>query len=306
MNWIRQNKLATFLIIIVLVLVLRNYLSGLFGVRLSSLPKQSAQIERMDVVSPSTKLGASMVPAAGGGIYPRQEYAPTERTDRLVVEESSMSLVTMKVQEVADKVVNYAKQAGGFMVSTSLTGVEEVPFATVVVRVPEEKFKETLDYCRKLAIRVVSENILGTDVTAEYVDIEARLATLQKTKSKFESIMEQATQIQDILQVQRELVSLQDQIDALKGRQKYLEQTAKLSKITVYLSADELALPYAPAKPFRPEAIFKQAVRSLVGTLRGLAKAGIWIGVYSVVWLPVVVIILLVRKWRKRKPALIK
>jgi hypothetical protein len=101
-------------------------------------------------------------------------------------------------------------------------------------------------------------------------------------------------------------VSLQDQIDVLKGRQKYLEQTAKLSKITVYLSSDEFALPYVPAKPFRPETIFKQAVRSLVLTLRDLAKAGIWIGVYSIVWLPVLVIILLVRKWRKRKPAGIK
>jgi hypothetical protein len=66
-----------------------------------------------------------------------------------------------------------------------------------------------------------------------------------------------------------------------------LEKTAKLAKITLYLSTDEYVLPYAPTTPFRPEVIFKQAVRSLVGTLRGLVRLGIWLGVYSVIIVPV-------------------
>ncbi|KPJ70501.1 hypothetical protein AMJ51_01675 [Microgenomates bacterium DG_75] len=120
-----------------------------------------------------------------------------------------------------------------------MTSPEEAPFATVIVRVPADNFRATLDFFRSLAVKVTSERILGTDVTDEYVDIEARLATLEKTKVKFEEIMEKATEVQDILNVQREIIRLQDQIDALKGRQKYLEQTAKLAKITAYLSTDE-------------------------------------------------------------------
>jgi len=232
---------------------------------------------------------------------PRQEFAPTEQEERLVVEESSMSLVVKNVREVSDKVVDYAKQVGGFMVSSSLTKPEEVPFATVVVRVPAEKFRETLEHYRLLAVKVSSENLLGTDVTAEYVDIQARLATLEKTKLKFEEIMDKATKIQDILQVQREIIRLQDQIDALKGRQSYLEKTAALAKITVYLSTDELALPYAPSPAFRPGVIFKLAVRSLVSTLRSLATLFIWVGVYALVWVPVAVVVFLIYRLRKKR-----
>lgn len=295
MEWIKRNKLTSILILVIAFFLFKQYLP-IFSI----IPYASKEMA-LPTVGGSLDFGGVPATSQRGIIPPQSEYPPTEAEDRLVVEESSMSLVVSGVREAADKVVDYAKQAGGFMVSRSLTRPEEAPFATVVVRVPADKFRETLDYCRNLAVKVSSENILGTDVTAEYVDIEARLATLEKTKAKFESILDQATQVEDILKVQRELVNLQVQIDNLKGRQQYLAQTAKLAKITAYLSTDELALPYAPAKPFRPSVIFKLAVRSLVKALRGILTALIWVGVYGVVWLPVMVIIFLIRKWRRGK-----
>jgi len=101
------------------------------------------------------------------------------------------------------------------------------------------------------------------------------------------------------LTVQRELISLQNQIDSLKGQQKYLEQTAQLAKVTIYLSSDEMALPYAPSATFRPDVIFKLAVRSLVGALRGVATLAIWIIVFGVIWVPVLVIIIFIKRLRK-------
>jgi len=295
-SWIKQNKVITLLIIIFLLFLAKDYL---FGSTLFQLRAPQEDLMYKEVGEYAT----SALPKAGGGIIPGREAAPVESEDRLVVEESSMSLVVKSVREVSDKIIDHSKSVGGYMVSSSMTNPEEAPFATVIVRVPADNFRAVLDHFRSLAVKVTSERILGTDVTDEYVDLEARLATLEKTKAKFEEIMEKATVVQDILEVQRQLVYIQDQIDNLKGRQQYLEQTAKLAKITVYLSTDEYALPYAPSETFRPAVIFKLAVRSLVGALRGLAKALIWIGVYAVIWVPAGIIIYFGRKWwKKRNP----
>jgi hypothetical protein len=293
-DWIRKNKLATILVIILLYFLFRDYFP-VFS--LKSATREEA------VVAPAVgeSISVGKLGTADFGISPLREAPPVAQEERLVIEESSLSLVVADVRGVADKIVDKANEVGGFMVSTSLTRPEEAPFATVVVRVPADKFRETIDYFRDLAIKVSSENILGTDVTAEYVDLEARLETLGKTKAKFEEILAKATAIQDILQVEQQLVNLQDQIDSLKGRQKYLEQTAKLAKITAYLSTDEYALPYVPAKPFRPGVIFKLAVRSLVNNLRSLATAVIWVGVYAVIWLPVLLVLIFVSKWWQKK-----
>lgn len=299
-DWIKQNKLVTLIIVILLYFVVKDYFLGYFY---SFAPLQRTYQAPMDEFGAIEDI--EYAPGFGEEIgippIPGREYAPTETEERLMVEESTMSLVVTNVGETSDKVIDHAKSVGGYMVSTSLTNPEEAPFATVVVRIPAEKFRAALDYFRSLGVKVTSERILGTDVTDEYVDIEARLVTLEKTKAKFEEILEIATEVQDILNVQRQLIYVQDQIDNLKGRQKYLEQTAKLSRITVYLSTDEYALPYAPAETFRPRLIFKLAVRSLVRALRSIVRLLIWIGVYAVVWIPVGLIVFFVWKWKKKK-----
>lgn len=137
-------------------------------------------------------------------------------------------------------------------------------------------------------------------MTDQYMDIEARLKTLEKTKTKFEEIMDKATKVPDILQVQREIISLQSQIDSLKGQQEYLKNSAKSAKLTIHLSTDEWSLPYAPEdSSFRPNVIFKQAIRSLVQTIRGLVAKLIWVGVYSIIWVPIVIVIGII--WKKKK-----
>ncbi|OGY27005.1 MAG: hypothetical protein A2Z42_02410 [Candidatus Woykebacteria bacterium RBG_19FT_COMBO_43_10] len=160
-----------------------------------------------------------------------------------------------------------------------------------------------LDYFRSQAIKVTSENLVGTDVTEEFTDIQALLVTYEKTKTKFEAILDRATKIQDILTIQERLISIQSQIDSLKGQEKALKQNADLSKTTLFLSTDELALPYTPDKTFRPEVVFKKAARSLLNTLRLGGEALIWVGVYAVIWVPALGGFFLYRRWRKKKQA---
>lgn len=111
--------------------------------------------------------------------------------------------------------------------------------------------------------------------------------------------MEQATQVSDITNITQQILNYQNQIDSLKGQQEALEKNAQLAKLTIYLSTDEIALPYAPSETFRPKVIFKLAVRSLISSLRKLATIAIWLFVYSVIWVPALAIYILVRRWLK-------
>jgi len=289
-GWIKRNKLSFLLLLVVVYLVVKQS----SGVRPLSQPA-ILSIGGAGEESVALKSAPSV-----SSLLPSRNYTPTTETDRLVVQESNLSLVVKNVRESSDKATDWAKSVGGYMVSSSLSQPEEAPYAYVVLRIPAKDLKPAIEYFRSLAIKVSSENLLGTDVTDEYIDIDSRLDTLNKTKAKFEEILSKATAVQDILTVQRELINLQDQIDSLKGRQQYLEKTAELAKISLHLSTDEFSLPYAPSQPFRPAAIFKQAVRSLVGTLRGGAKLLIWVGVYSPIWLLILGIIWFF-KHRKKK-----
>ncbi len=220
-------------------------------------------------------------------MQPIREVAPVARADRLVVRDTGLSLQVKDVGLSINRIEAIARAKGGFLVDSNLTRPEGAANGSIAVRVPEDKRLETMEEFKGLAVKVVSESVVGTDVTDQFVDNEARLDVLNKTKAKFEEILGRADQVQDLLQVQRELINIQQQIDNVRGQQKYLEQTAKLTKITVYLSTDELALPYAPDRSWRPGVVFKRAVRSLVGTLRGVGSGVIWVAVYTPILIPV-------------------
>jgi hypothetical protein len=300
-TWIKNNKLATVLFVVVAFFLLRN-VGSYFGATSLSISAPSSMMGKSEF-SDTVSLGAPAELSVSRSNYlPSPEYAPqADVEDRLVIQESNLSLLVKNVVEVRNDILQYTKAEGGYMVSSNVSNPQDAPTATIMIRVPSDKLDSALEHFHSLSVKVVSENLSGRDVTDQYVDIDARLATLKATKERFESILAQATEIKDITNLTREILSVQNQIDALIGQQESLEQNAQLAKLTIYLSTDELALPYAPSETFRPNVIFKLAVRSLIGSLRSFATWAIWIGVYAVVWAPVVVVFILFKRWKKGK-----
>jgi hypothetical protein len=284
-NWIKKNKLTTFLILIILFLLLKNkILNSPFILKEQSYYPKT---EKFAIGGPTNESFSSF-----------SSPPPTETQNRLITKESYLSLVVKNVSSTQKKILEKTEKMGGFMVQSYFDNPQEAASATITVRIPAKKLDQALAEFKKLAVKVVSENLSGTDVTEEYTNIEARLATLYKTKTKFEEIMQKASRIQDILEVQRELINLQGQIDALVGQKQYLEKSAALAKITIYLSTDELTLPYAPTDNWSPKLVFKQAVRSLILVLRKIATVLIWAFVYLPLAFP---LILIYYFWKKKR-----
>jgi hypothetical protein len=287
-NWI-------WLVVILALLFGKNLFTSLFGIsRVSS----SITIPQFSSDSSFSSLTSS--PNLG---YSKSSAAPSESIDRIIIQDTSLSLQVKDVGKVITEIEDTTKKLGGFLINSSLSKPEGAASGNISVRIPEEKRKEALLSFKNMSVKVVSESVVGNDVTDQYVDLEAHLEVLNKTKIKYEDILQKAEKVDELLSVQRELTSLQGQIDNLKGQQKYYEQSAKLSKVVIYLSTDELALPYAPTNEWRPTVIFKDAVRSLIQTFRGLGSLIIWAVVYIPVIIPIILIIWFIKRKKQLKSA---
>jgi hypothetical protein len=302
-DWIKTHKALTLLILIVAYFGW-TYVKSFFGVNLRgySIPT-TPQVG----YGSSGTFGGLTAPAVS---LPELSTTDTSlnktsdvstSTERMVVQNSNLSLLVKDVRDTGNKILKWVDDSGGYMVSTSYNRPSESPFATITVRVPADRFNDSLDYFRSLALKVTNENLIGKDITEQYEDTQAKLNTLETTKAKFMEILTRADKVADILQVQREIINLQTQIDALKGRQDAMKKEVDMAKVTLYLSTDELSLPYTPDTKLRPNVVFKLAVRSLLNTLRMVTEALIWVGVYSAIWLPVVVVYFIIKRMRKSK-----
>lgn len=287
-NWIKNNKLTSLLLLVLAFFIWRSFQTNPIIYNSSKMltDVSAGSVPSLRAINGSTTFGYEAAPAP-------------QVKDRLVVSWSTMSLQVADVAKSLLNIKTYAEGLGGYMVDSSASNPNKVASGNITVRVPSTKLDEALVYLRKQAVQVVSEQLTGTDVTDQYVDVGTRLAILEKTKARFEELALKAVTFSDIMEANRQILQVQDQIDSLKGQQNYLTKTAEMAKVTVYLSTDEFSLPYSPSEPWRPEVIFKEAVRSLVSHVRDAGSALIWLAVYGAVLIPAGLAVLLIYRFVK-------
>ena len=83
--------------------------------------------------------------------------------------------------------------------------------------------------------KVTTESSGSQDVTEEYVDLGSNLRNLQASETAILKLMDKATQIQDVLALQRELTNVRGQIERIQGRKTYLERRSDMATITLSL-----------------------------------------------------------------------
>jgi len=93
---------------------------------------------------------------------------------------------------------------------------------------------------------VTSENVTGEDITATVVDLESQLTSYEAAAAKLNQFLDEAKTTEDTLNVFNQLLSIQQQIDLLKGQIKYYRESARLSSVTVDITEKQQLPPSPP------------------------------------------------------------
>ena len=166
----------------------------------------------------------------GGGA--QQDVAELATQRRIIVYTVDMTLEVADVAASVDTVSALAQQMGGWVVSTSRA---EKHRGFIAVRVPADRLDEVVGRLRGIAAEVVSEVSSSRDVTDEYVDLTSRLGNLQAAEAALLRLFDRAQTVEEALEVRRTLTDVQGEIEVLKGRIAFLEQTSAFSLVNVTL-----------------------------------------------------------------------
>jgi hypothetical protein len=101
----------------------------------------------------------------------------------------------------------------------------------VVIKVPVDQFDNLLNNLPGKGIKIVEKNISTEDVTGEVVDTKARLEAKKQVREQYLGLLKQARNMKDILAVQEEINSIQEEIESANGRVSYLVHQADYSTI---------------------------------------------------------------------------
>jgi len=138
--------------------------------------------------------------------------------------------------EKFDEIANIAKAVGGFVSNTDSSAYgDKLAMGKITIRVPVDSFDSVIEQIKKLG-NVKNLNTNVQEVTQEYVDLESRLKHFQAQEEILLKMMKESETVEDSIEVQRELSRVQEQIEIIKGRLRYLDEQISLSTITVFVT----------------------------------------------------------------------
>jgi hypothetical protein len=156
--------------------------------------------------------------------------------------------------------------------------------------VPAANFDATIDELSKVG-KVQNEQITGTEVSGQYVDLQTRLSNAEAQRTAMLTLLTQAKTITDMIAVQNQIGQITGQIEQLKGQIKYLDDHTAFSALTITMTEAAAVAPAPVSDNWGFSTALSDAAHNFVATLNyvvvGLGIVGPFIllgGVGYVLW----------------------
>ncbi len=172
------------------------------------------------------------------------ESSKETKTQRMIIHNAAISANVKELSVAQEKITQKVKKYNGYIVeSTVYQASESNSYGKMVVRVPEEHFETFLVEAESEVTKVLEHNVTGEDVTEQYVDLESRLKSKRAVEARLLVFMEKAEKTEDLLKISDDLAKVQEEIEIIVGKMKFLENQTSLSTIEMTLYENKIVVP---------------------------------------------------------------
>jgi hypothetical protein len=155
--------------------------------------------------------------------------AQVDPAPRQIIYTIDLAIETADVARSAARAAVLAEAAGGFVAHESTHGDES---ATLTLRVPVARHSSIVAELEKFG-EVRERSRTAEDVTAEVVDVEARVASQRRSIERIRVLLDEATDLADVVRIESELARREAELDSLLQRRQQLGSLTSLATVTV-------------------------------------------------------------------------
>lgn len=301
-NWMKKWAIAAMIAVILTGCGAADQSKGSANTAASH---ESAKSDSLAVADKATQQEAKAVAPAQADSYNGTGSALADAVDRKIIYRASLTMQVEKYEEAQPQIEDAVKRSGGYVLQFNQSETPYEKNGNFVIKVPANGFSSLLSQLEKIH-PTTQKNMQGQDVSEEYVDLTARLKAKQVVESRLIAFMEKASKTDELLAFSNELGKVQEEIERIKGRMRYLEQNVSYSTIELRLVQKMGSAAVIKGQEGGP--LYQRAVSALNGSAAVLSVVFQWIVIVIAAILPVAVVlavivipILLVRRARRKK-----
>jgi len=180
----------------------------------------------------------SKVASAGNALYDKADFnSPVKETpqsiEQKIIKEGNLRFETNDLTTTYSQIQNVVKVYNAIIQNDTEGKDYESVFRKLIIRVPSKNFDLFLKDISKGVTYFDNKQISSRDVTAEYIDIDARLKAKKVLENRYLELLKKANKVTEMLEIEKQLSSIREEIEAKEGQLNYLQNQVLFSTITI-------------------------------------------------------------------------
>ena len=229
--------------------------------------QERAEVERTVVtgsnIAPAKEVGPNLVESPASAL-----------ANRKLIRNAQVQLEIVGFDAAVQKITAFANEERGYVATTTSEKQANGKLrGRVVVKIVPENLDRFLPKIRGLG--ELKNQALGTeDVTKAYFDTDARLKNARVMEQRLIDMLKTKTgKVSDLLQVEKELARVREEIEKMQGELKYWDSQVQLATVTISLAEKDMEEPAAFLLKERVQlALYASDVEKVYNDIKGLTS----------------------------------
>lgn len=218
------------------------------------------------------------------------------QTDKKIIKTANLTMEVKNKNDYSNDVSNAIRKYEAYISKEENNVYDDRDETNITIKVPVLQFDNLLKDLHSKDTKQLQKSISSEDVTTDFVDTKARLNTRKATRDKYMELLQKASKMEDIIQLQREINNIQEEIEAAEARMIQILGESQFS--TIHLTYFE------PGKGSSYQNDGTNFLSKLIKALKNgfSISANFLIAILSVwpIWLVILLILFGIKKLRKK------
>jgi len=221
---------------------------------------------------------------------------PGIEANGMIIRTGSASLEIDSLDRGLAAIRALTERTGGYVANSQIqAGNSQFRTATLELKVPAARFDQLLTGLKPVG-KVENVSVSAQDVGEEFTDLSARVSNAHRLEQRLIELLATRTgKLSDVLEIERELARVREEIERMEGRLRYLKARSAVSSLSVTLH-EPMPLVGEEGSPSVLAEAFRQAWRNFISLSAGaVAALGFVVPVGA---LGLATVALIRRRWR--------
>ena len=159
--------------------------------------------------------------------------APPPLESQKIIKTARLAFETNYLEATHQKVLKLAAQYKGLVQNDNSGKNYNRIYKNLTIRIPTDNFQSFIDGISEGVDYFDNRDISQQDVSEEFVDLQARLKAKRTLENRYLELLKKANTVKEMLEIERELSNIREEIEARQGRLQYLQNQVSMSTVHI-------------------------------------------------------------------------